>query len=80
MDDTAFHYSRTLRIIMVLAIVIPIVVIGALLWYFTAVDVPQEPSDEGANATGSASTSSTPVSFSVAIPHAQDSRPTPLAC
>ncbi len=36
MDDTAFHYSRTLRIIMVLAIVIPIVVIGALLWYFGA--------------------------------------------
>ena len=30
MDDTAFHYSHTLRIIMVLAIVIPIVIIGAM--------------------------------------------------
>ncbi len=41
MDDTAFHYSRTLRIIMVLAIVIPILGIGLLLWYFTSVDVPE---------------------------------------
>jgi flagellar basal body-associated protein FliL len=38
MDDTAFHYSRTLRIIMVLAIVLPIIAIGAILWYFSAGD------------------------------------------
>jgi hypothetical protein len=38
MDDTAFHYSRTLRIIMVLAIVIPILVICAILWHFGAFD------------------------------------------
>jgi len=38
MDDTAFHYSRALRIIMVLAIVVPIIVIGAILWYFSAGD------------------------------------------
>ena len=42
MDDTAFHYSRTLRIIMILAIVVPLVVIGGLLWYFGSVDVPPE--------------------------------------
>lgn len=41
MDDTAFHYSRTLRIIMVLAIVIPILGIGFLLWYFTSIDIPE---------------------------------------
>jgi len=45
MDDTAFHYSRALRIIMVLAIVIPIVVIGFILWYFNSVDVPPIPAD-----------------------------------
>ena len=38
MDDTAFHYSRTLRIIMVLAIVLPIIGIGCILWYFGAGD------------------------------------------
>ncbi|MBN1152952.1 MAG: hypothetical protein JXA58_07065 [Dehalococcoidia bacterium] len=38
MDDTAFHYSRTLRIIVILAIVIPIVVIIALLWHFGVFD------------------------------------------
>ena len=38
MDDTAFHYSRTLRIIMVLAIILPIIGIGAILWYFSAGD------------------------------------------
>ena len=48
MDDTAFHYSRTLRIIMVLAIVVPIVAIGALLWYFNAADVPPAPDEQGA--------------------------------
>ncbi len=42
MDDTAFHYSRTLRIIMILAIVVPLVGIAALLWYFGSVDVPAE--------------------------------------
>jgi flagellar basal body-associated protein FliL len=42
MDDTAFHYSRTLRIIMILAIVVPLVVIGGLLWYFGSVDIPPE--------------------------------------
>lgn len=41
MDDTAFHYSRTLRIIMALAIIIPILGIGLLLWYFTSIDVPE---------------------------------------
>lgn len=41
MDDTAFHYSRTLRIIMALAIIIPVLGIGLLLWYFTSVDVPE---------------------------------------
>lgn len=61
MDDTAFHYSQTLRIIMVLAIVIPIVVIVALLWYFgafdgqpTGDDQPAVPTVPGA-ATGGAS-------------------------
>lgn len=43
MDDTAFHYSRTLRIIMILAIVVPILGIGFLLWYFSSVDVPEAP-------------------------------------
>ena len=36
MDDTAFHYSRTLRIIMVLSILLPIIGICSLLWYFYA--------------------------------------------
>ncbi len=43
MDDTAFHYSRALRIIMVLAIVLPILGIGLLLWYFSSVNVPEPP-------------------------------------
>mgnify|MGYP001052827912 FL=1 len=34
MDDTAFFYSRTLRIIVTLAIVVPIVVIATLLLYY----------------------------------------------
>jgi len=51
MDDTAFHYSHTLRIIMVLAIVIPIVIIGAMLWYFGAFDGPPTPPDNEAAAT-----------------------------
>jgi hypothetical protein len=51
MDDTAFHYSHTLRIIMVLAIVIPIVIIGAMLWYFGAFDGPPPPQDNDAVAT-----------------------------
>jgi len=38
MDDTAFHYSRTLRIIMVLAIILPIIGIGAIFWYLSAGD------------------------------------------
>ena len=38
MDDTAFHYSHTLRIIMVLSILLPIIGIGAILWYFYADD------------------------------------------
>jgi len=38
MDDTAFHYSRALRIIMVLAIILPIIGIGCILWYFSAGD------------------------------------------
>ncbi|MBN1856983.1 MAG: hypothetical protein JW846_08535 [Dehalococcoidia bacterium] len=36
MDDTAFHYSHTLRIIMWLAILLPILGIGVLLWYFSS--------------------------------------------
>lgn len=51
MDDTAFHYSHTLRIIMVLAIVIPIVIIGAMLWYFGAFDGTPAPQDSDAVAT-----------------------------
>ena len=51
MDDTAFHYSHTLRIIMVLAIVIPIVIIGAMLWYFGAFDGTPGPPDNDAVAT-----------------------------
>lgn len=39
MDDTAFFYSRTLRIIVALAIIIPLVGIGALVWHFVS-DVP----------------------------------------
>jgi len=46
MDDTAFHYSRALRIIMVLAIVIPILVIGAMLWHFGAFDGQGTPTDD----------------------------------
>lgn len=38
MDDTAFHYSRALRIIMVLAIILPIIGIGAIFWYLSADD------------------------------------------
>ncbi len=43
MDDTAFHYSRALRIIMVLAIILPILGIGLLLWYFSSVNAPEPP-------------------------------------
>lgn len=45
MDDTAFFYSRTLRIIVALAIIIPLLGIGALLWYFAS-DVPEDTSQE----------------------------------
>jgi len=41
MDDTAFFYSRTLRIITILAIVVPLVVIGGLFWYYSADDAPE---------------------------------------
>ena len=41
MDDTAFFYSRTLRIIMILAIVVPLIGIGGLLWYFSRGDNPE---------------------------------------
>ena len=46
MDDTAFHYSHTLRVIMILAIVIPIVVIVGLLWYFGAFDGQPSPAGD----------------------------------
>ncbi|MFW6103028.1 MAG: hypothetical protein ACOC7M_01895 [Chloroflexota bacterium] len=45
MDDTAFFYSRALRIIVALAIIIPLVGIGALVWYFAS-DVPEDTSQE----------------------------------
>ncbi|NLE94690.1 MAG: hypothetical protein GX600_03250 [Dehalococcoidia bacterium] len=48
MDDTAFHYSPTLRLIMILAIVIPIVVIVGLLWYFGAFDGQPTADDQSA--------------------------------
>jgi len=41
MDDTAFFYSRTLRIITILAIVVPLVVIGGLFWYYASDDAPE---------------------------------------
>jgi len=47
MDDTAFHYSRTLRIIVIMAIVIPILVIGAILWYFSGNHDSYTPHDTG---------------------------------
>jgi hypothetical protein len=46
MDDTAFFYSRTLRIIMILAIVVPLVGIGGLLWYFSRGDDAEPPAIE----------------------------------
>lgn len=46
MDDTAFFYSRTLRIIMILAIVVPLIGIGGLLWYFSRGDDPEPPATE----------------------------------
>ncbi len=45
MDDTAFFYSRTLRILIALAIIIPLLGIGALVWYFAS-DVPEDTSEE----------------------------------
>ncbi|MFC2008511.1 hypothetical protein ACFLUT_00445 [Chloroflexota bacterium] len=48
MDDTAFFYSRTLRIIMILAIVVPLVVIGGLLWYFSADRGTEPPAEQEA--------------------------------
>lgn len=45
MDDTAFFYSRTLRIIIALAIILPLLGIGALVWYFAS-DVPEDTSQE----------------------------------
>lgn len=62
MDDTAFHYSRTLRIIMILAILIPVLGIGLLLWYFHVVDAPPIPENE--EATG-VSTLTTGTSYDV---------------
>jgi hypothetical protein len=41
MDDTAFFYSRTLRIIVILAVVAPLVIIGGLFWYYSADDSPE---------------------------------------
>lgn len=41
MDDTAFFYSRTLRIIVALAIIIPLAGIGVLIWHFTS-DTPED--------------------------------------
>jgi hypothetical protein len=80
MDDTAFHYSRTLRVIMILAIVIPIVVIGAILWYYTT-DVPATAPDEAGSATDSDSTSGTPVSCRAAtLDFATDLPSAPLWC
>jgi len=46
MDDTAFFYSRTLRIILILAIVVPILGIAGLLWYFSDDDTPEPPATE----------------------------------
>ncbi len=48
MDDTAFFYSRTLHIIVTLAIVVPVVVIAALFLYYhhdsaPETVVPEEP-------------------------------------
>jgi hypothetical protein len=80
MDDTAFHYSRTLRIIMILAIVIPIIVIGAILWYYTSDNPAAAPGDAG-TATDSDSTTGTPVSFSATtLDFATALSPAPLWC
>jgi len=46
MDDTAFFYSRTLRIIIILAIVLPILGIAGLLWHFSSDDTPEPPASE----------------------------------
>jgi len=80
MDDTAFHYSRTLRVIMILAIVIPIVVIGAILWYYTS-DAPAAAPEDAGNAAESESTNGTPVSFSpAALNFATECPSAPLRC
>ncbi|MFW6057112.1 MAG: hypothetical protein ACOC9B_07385 [Chloroflexota bacterium] len=50
MDDTAFFYSRTLRIIVALAIIVPLLGIGALVWYFAS-DVPEDTSQEESELT-----------------------------
>jgi len=49
MDDTAFFYSRTLRMIVALAIIIPLAGIGALVWHFTS-DVPEDTIQDEAQA------------------------------
>lgn len=47
MDDTAFFYSRTLRIIVILAVVAPLAIIGGLLWYYSADGAPESlPAEE----------------------------------
>lgn len=51
MDDTAFHYSRTLRIIVILAILVPILVIGTILWYFGRSDASPIPYNESGSHT-----------------------------
>ncbi len=65
MDDTAFHYSRALRLIMILAIVIPITGIGLILWYFNSVDVPPIPDEETAAIATSPVATSTDHGFSL---------------
>lgn len=45
MDDTSFFYSRTLRLIAALAIIIPLLGIGIIIWYFAS-DVPVDTSQE----------------------------------
>ncbi|HHE41211.1 MAG TPA: hypothetical protein ENL12_01000 [Dehalococcoidia bacterium] len=48
MDDTAFFYSRTLRVIVTLAIIIPLLGIALLIWHFTS-DVPVDTSQHESN-------------------------------
>jgi hypothetical protein len=50
MDDTAFFYSRTLRWLVAAAIIIPLVVIGLLLWHFLSDLPPSEPTQPAGEA------------------------------